>query len=129
MTATETSARVKPVGVIAGNGTTLQEMREMDKNYTQDWIRLLREGRGLKATDEKRKQLNVAIAVIATDGCENVYAPAISHQMQKAARMIMRFADQQEKEPLELLINVCDGYEGYDVYPESLLIATKYIEV
>ncbi len=100
----------------------------MDKNYTQEWVTQLREGRGLKASDEKRKQLNVAIAVIATDGCENVYPVAISHQMQKAARMIMRFSDQQDKEPLELLINVCDGYEGLDVYPESLLIAAKRVE-
>lgn len=100
----------------------------MEENYTQNWVTQLREGRGLKATDERRKQLNIAIAVIATDGCENVYAPAISHQMQKAAKTIMRFAGQQGKEPLELLINVCDGYERLDVYPESLLIAAKHVE-
>ncbi len=99
----------------------------MIENYTENWVTQLREGRGLEASDERRKQLNAAIATIATDGCENVYRTALSHKIQKAAKMIMRFAEQGGKEPIELIINVCDEYEGVEVNPESFLIATKYI--
>jgi hypothetical protein len=112
----------------------IDAMREKEQDYTgrgytAGWVIELREGRGLEAPDEKRKQLNIAIAKIASEGCGNVYVPARSHPIQKAAGLIMNRARQQEKEPLELLINVCDGYEGLDVYPESLLIAAKYVEV
>ena len=99
----------------------------MEENYTQNWVNRLREGRGLEEPDDRRKRLNIAIAIIATDGCENIYISAVSHKIQKAARMIMRSADQQGKEPLECLISVCDGYEGLDVCTESFLLATKYV--
>lgn len=101
----------------------------MDENYTQNWVNLLREERGLEATETERRRLNTAIATIATNGCTQVCQSKISRQMAKAAREIMRSARQDEREPLELLIKVCDEVEGLDVNPESFLIATKYTEV
>ena len=101
----------------------------MRENYTKNWVNLLREERGLEATEAERRHLNTTIATIATKGCTQVYQSKISHKMAKAAREIIRSARQDEREPLEFLIKVCDEVEGLDVNPESFLIATKYTEV
>jgi hypothetical protein len=98
----------------------------MSEEYTKNWIAILQEGKGLEAPEEERKQLNTAIATIATDGCERVWKPHVSQQLQKAARLMMTRARQHDREPLEFLKDVCDKWAGLDVYPESFLIAAKY---
>ena len=102
------------------------------KEYTKNWITRFRAETELEASESERMQLNTAIATIAADGCTMYIAAEdrhINHQMQKAAKKMMHQARQGNDEPIRHLKKVCDGWKGLDVYPESFLICTKYLEV
>jgi len=102
------------------------EIRMEYKIDSHCWIMRYREGSAMDAPDDERAALNIAIAEAAANGIAAYSSAGMNHAMQKAAKMMMHLARQQDSEPMASLKKVCRGWAGLDVYPESFLIGLKY---